>query len=158
MNKFIHLNKYSLITSYIPNILPLASDISMNRTKIPALRESISIAGRPMVTDIINKQISHIVYQKVIITKEKEKAELSKEYQDVCICLWWIFTLNKVVKGGPNWEGNIKVSSNSQKTTQAKQVIETKTKINKWDLMKLKSFAQQNHHKQNNLWAGRKYL
>ena len=36
----------------------------------------------------------------MIITKEKEKAELSKEYQDVCICVWWIFILNKVVKVG----------------------------------------------------------
>ena len=92
------------------------------------------------------------------ITKEKEKAELGKEYQDVCICVWRIY-FKKRGQRGPNWECNMKsilklLEENIGKTFsdmncsnvflgQSPKAIEMKAKINKRDLIKLKSFAQQ---------------
>ena len=59
MEELIYLSKYSLITFYVinseRNILSLALDRSVNKTKIPAFMEFTSIGGRQMVNNKYDK-------------------------------------------------------------------------------------------------------
>lgn len=51
------------------------------------------------------------MYWKVTVTKEKENAEHGKGYEDMCICVWRMFILSKVVGVGQTGKVTLKVFS-----------------------------------------------